>query len=165
MSSSRSPFFARRSAPETPRPERWPARHFHDPGRIRACPLLVPVRPCHHLAVRRPNRKEDTMLTTTIRRIVFSALVAVSAPLAAGCYAEAEAPGTYDGYTPIYHDGYVVYYDRGGAPYYYNGGRQVYVERGAYYDRYAAHYRTYGPRYNSWYQNRGYRYHGYRNRR
>jgi hypothetical protein len=101
------------------------------------------------------------MVATTFRRILVSALIAC-APLAAGCTAEVESPGEYDGYTPMFHDGRVVYYDQAGAPYYYNGGRTVYVERShPYYGRYETHYRTYGPRYQNWYRARGYRYHGY----
>ncbi len=103
------------------------------------------------------------MLASVIRRIVLTAAIAAAAPLASGCYAEAQVPA-YDGYEPVYtDDGYVVYYDAGGAPYYYAGNRVVYVQPSSpYYSRYTYHYRTYGPRYHRWYSRYGYRYTGYR---
>jgi hypothetical protein len=103
-------------------------------------------------------------MLATVRRVLFTALIAACAPLAVGCYAEAEAPVAGDGYEPNYHDnGAVVYYDQGGSPYYYDSGRVVYVApTSPYYGRYVTHYRTYGPHYQRWYQSRGYRYRGYR---
>jgi hypothetical protein len=110
------------------------------------------------------------MLTTILRRIALTALIAC-APLAAGCYAEADYPEASDGYQPVVHDnGSVVYYDTAGSPYYYEGNRVVYVTQSSpYYTHYVSHYRTYRPYYNRWYSTRGYRYrttrYNYRTRR
>lgn len=104
------------------------------------------------------------MRTVKIRGYALAALVAVLAPFAAGCYVEEAPPPAYaEGYEPEYYDGYVVYYDDIGRPYYYVNGAVVWIApTSPYYARYAAHWRTYGPRYGAWYRSHGYRYHGYR---
>ena len=101
---------------------------------------------------------------TNLRKMVFAALVAVAAPLCAGCYVEpAGGVVAYGGYEPQYYDGYVVYYDGVGRPYYYYGNSAVYIDAGhPMYGRYVDHYRAYGPQYNRWYGSHGYRYRTYR---
>jgi hypothetical protein len=111
---------------------------------------------------RHSHEGKPAMPAITIRGIVLSAMITALAPLAAGCYVDAEVePVAAEGYTPTYYNGYVVYYDSYGSPYYYAGDRTYYVPRTyAHYDRLTYHYRTYSPNYHRWYTNRGYRYRG-----
>jgi hypothetical protein len=107
------------------------------------------------------------MLTDTARNLVLAmAIVLVASPLLSGCVVEAGPPvGYVEGYAPAYYDGYVVYYDTVGRPYYYVNGAVVWVPPGAPgYPGLVAHWRTYGPAYNRWYVNHGYRYRAYRRR-
>ena len=63
-----------------------------------------------------------------IVRVVAVAVLAGSASLCAGCYADVQAePVSVYGYEPRYYDGYVVYYDDGGRPFYYVNGRVSWV--------------------------------------
>ena len=99
----------------------------------------------------------------SLRKLILVALVAGAAPLASACYVEADEPGVYAGYEPVYYDGALVYYDDVGRPYYYANGATVYITPGMpRYDFYVDHYRRYGTGYRRWYTNRGYRYRTYR---
>jgi hypothetical protein len=99
-----------------------------------------------------------------IRSLALVALLAV--PIAAttsGCYVDAEGPEASYGYEPQYYNGRIVYYDTAGRPFYYEGGGQIWIAAtDPYYGGYVTHWRTYGPAYNAWYTNHGYRYHTWR---
>jgi hypothetical protein len=101
------------------------------------------------------------MIASRLQGLLFCAMVAASAPFAAGC--TVEEPVYAEGYAPQYYDGYVVYYDTYGRPYYYTNGGVYYVPRTyARYEVLTNHYRTYREPYGRWNTRYGYRYRGTR---
>lgn len=109
-----------------------------------------------------PTRKGLVMLASSVRWIVFCAVIAACAPISAGCVVALPPPATVDGYEPRFYDGYVVYYDADGAPYYYMDDVVYYVPpTHVHYHVLVEHYHTHKARYHRWYEHDGYRYKHY----